>query len=110
MRNVDVDAFGEIASAMDAMEREGKVDLSILQKIDSFAESLNESKLHWLKNEEANRVDAFIIYHAFRNMHSIVGGMRHRFETAAAMHDNPKVVDDARLVLPSLFTVLVAVK
>ncbi len=110
MKNMEVDAFGEIASSMDSMEKERKVDLSILQKIDSLAESLSVSEHYWLRNEEANRVDAFILYHAFRNMHSIVRSMRHRFETAADNRDNPKVVDDARIVLPSLFTVFAAVK
>jgi hypothetical protein len=110
MDTIDVNAFEDIAASMEAMEKRGKVDLSILEKFDSLAKSLTTSERLWLENKASDPVDAFVLYHAYRSMVSVVGSMRERFLNAPEKRDNPKVVDDARLVLPSLFNVFAIVK
>src|SRR5436853_4244299 len=92
------------------MDKARKVDESVVGKLDQLANSLAGSEQFWLENDKAATVDAFMLYHAFSNLHGISLQARSRFATAIEKHENPKTVDDAMKVFPSVLGLFATVK
>ncbi len=106
----EIDAFEDILRLLQSMEKKGRVDNSVLGKIDILTRAFNTSEQFWLRDKTVPPVDAFVMFHAYRNAHSILEATRSRFTLAAEKHDNPKVVDDAMLVFPPVFKLFTTVK
>ncbi len=106
----EIDAFQDILTLLQSMEKKRAVDNSILGKIDFLAHAFSMSEQFWLRDKTVPPVDAFVMFHAYRNAHSILKEARSRFDLAAKKHDNPKVVDDAMIVFPPVFKLFTTVK
>src|SRR2546426_10323399 len=110
MATSEIDLFGDILGLLDSMDKTRKVDESVVEKLDQLTDSLARSERFWLKNDQAVPVDAFMLFHAFRNLHGISIQAKSRFATAIEKHENPKTVDDAMKVFPSIFGLFATVK
>src|SRR6267143_1098253 len=110
MGSSEIDLFGDILGLLDSMDKARKVDESVVGKLDELADSLSRSEVFWLNNNDAKPVDAFMLFHAFRNLHGISLEAKSRFAVAIAKHENPRTVDDAMKVFPSVFSLFATVK
>ena len=106
----EIDLFGDILGLLDSMDKARKVDESVIGKLDQLTDSLAGSEQFWLRNDKVTAVDAFMLYHAFRNLHGISLQARSRFAIAIEKHENPKTVDDAIKVFPSVLGLFAIVK
>ena len=100
MENKDTCAI--LSSKLEDMQVSRKLDESAIPIIKQAITENKKREEFWLSNKEIASQAAFVLFHAARNSRMIMEKMLTRFLTAAQMHENPKVVDDALLVYPEL--------
>lgn len=87
---------------LEEMQVSRKLDESAIPVIKQAIINNKEREDFWLSNKEISPQAAFVLYHASRNTRVIMEKILARFLTAAELHQNPHVVDDAMLVYPEL--------
>ncbi len=98
----DLDVFTDLFDSLTEMEEEGKLDSTAVDKLDGLIKRCKELEEFWSKSEEKPIEDAFILYHASRNLRLILEKMRSRFTSATENKGNPQVIVDALRVTPAL--------
>lgn len=89
----------DIENGFKNMIKSGKVDLSILNLLKEFRNKLVESKKNILSSKK-NIYDSFPIFHAIETQLRIIDQMIYRVNIAPKIHDNPKVAEDALVIIP----------
>lgn len=89
----------EIQESFKNMVATGKVDLSVIAILDKLKKELIETKNRLLKKNDTIR-NEFPKFHALETQLRIIEHMISRVRIAPEIHDNPKVADDALLILP----------
>jgi len=97
--------FRELTPELEAMERAGKVDITITQRIDKIIEELIAAEDKWIKNKDVDVRNAFAIYHSLRVIHTVAEQMKQRILMAEKINDNPLVVEQALKILPILVNI-----
>ncbi len=93
----------EIEDSLNHMEETGKVELSILDKLNNLQEFLKTIKTKWIENSNS---DGFYFYQAARNIELILDRMEYRFKNSKITNDNPKIAEDSLVLLPAIDRVL----
>ena len=89
----------EIENSFRDMVKTGKVNLSVLNLLNELKIKLNESKKNILSSK-INIYDNFPIFHAIETQIRIIDQMLYRVNRAPEIHDNPRVAEDALVVIP----------
>lgn len=80
------------------MIKTGKVNLSILNPLREFKTNLFKFKKNIISSER-NIYDRFPIFHAIETQIRIIDQMIYRINRAPEIHDNPRVAEDALVVM-----------
>jgi hypothetical protein len=96
------DVCSILAAKLSEMQASRKLDLSSLDLMKTAITGSAKRERYWLSNREVEPQTAFVLYHAARNTRIVLEKMHERFVHASAIHENPKVVDDAMAVFPEL--------
>jgi len=86
------------------MEESQKIDLSVVDLINSLIENCKDDEKFWVKNEKIPLEVSFLLYHSTRNARLVLEKMKDRFLKAEEKHENPKIVSDSITVMPALAT------
>lgn len=89
----------KIEESFENMVKIGKVDISIISLLKKLKENLTDFKKIELEKKKS-ALDYFHIFHAVETQIRIINYMMQRIEKASGIHDNPKVADDALVILP----------
>lgn len=84
------------------MEKSRKVDVSVINTLDSLIESCEKIEQSWIENKEIPIKSSFLLYHASRNSRLVLEKMKERFITASEIYENPGIINDSMLVVPIL--------
>src|SRR2546427_1258305 len=95
MENLDA-----ILTSAEEMERSGKVNLSIIPLIQQAIGEANRKEVESRKLP-TSREDAFVKFHAWRNIGAILGNIKARFEEGLP-DDNPQVAEDTLRAVPEI--------
>ena len=109
----DENVFDSAYRKLETMESQKKVDLSIVEDFTELTKNFSDIEDQWKKSQDTNIEDAFLIFHSIRNCRMILQKMEFTFLRAKEMHQNPRIVYSARLVLPrinDLYNMVVALK
>ncbi len=93
----------EIKTSLDKMEETGKVDLTILDNLTTLRKFLRQLKSKWLNVDNS---DGFYFYQAVRNVELVLGKMEYCFKNSQKANDNPKIVEDSLVLLPTIDNIL----
>lgn len=94
--------FGEIIINMEKMEETGKIDPSIMNKLNTPIYKLKNFEDCMTKEGTLSIEDSFALYHIARNIRIILEKMKEKFFNANKAGENPKVVEDALNLLPQI--------
>jgi hypothetical protein len=97
--------FAAIGSSLTSMVEQKRIDLIVVNKLDSLLHLLSEKEAYWQSNRNVSSRSAFTVYHGWRNVRLVVNKMRTRFIEAQGRHENPQVAVESLKVLPSLLDV-----
>ncbi len=110
----ELKAFSEIAGQLEGMKIDGKVDLNVLPKFEYLIDRMKKLEGGWTSTGKMRTADAFVLYHAIRNLRLVLSATEQRLATSKKVKgDNPQVVDDSLEVLPyasGLFATVLFVK
>ncbi len=110
----ELEAFSKIAEQLEGMKIDGKVDLNVLPKFEYLIDRMKKLEDGWTSAGKMPTADAFVLYHAVRNLRLVLSATEQRFATSKKVKgDNPQVVDDSLEVLPyasGLFATVLFVK
>ena len=95
-----MDELIEIENKFKSMVSSGKVDLNIIRNLTTFKNNLLKSKDEFLNKKQL--FNQFPFFHAIETQLRIVDYLIIRVQIAPEINDNPKVADDALLVIPHL--------
>lgn len=84
------------------MDETQKVDVSVVDVINELIQASKSSEEFWIKSEGVSVEDAFLLFHASRNIRLIFEKMEERFSLAEEKHENPQVVTDSLRIFPLL--------
>ena len=93
--------FDSLASLLSNMEEKGKVDLTIVGKLDSIISTLQDYERK-VAGSRGEIVSSFLAYHILRNVRLVLTKMKDRFLQARPHNDNPTVVDESLSMIPFL--------
>lgn len=91
-----------ISLLLDSMERERKVDLSVVDEIDRATIVLDDYGKKIVSDTSSDVKASFLAYHILRNIRIALQKMKARFATAEENHDNPVVAEVSLALLPLL--------
>jgi hypothetical protein len=94
--------LNELVAHLQKMEESSKVDLAVLKPLDELIGNCRSMEDFWKKDQRVPIQDAFLVYHASRNIRIVLNKMRKRFVEAEEKHENPAVVDESIAVIPPL--------
>ncbi|MBU2637534.1 MAG: hypothetical protein KJ955_01030 [Nanoarchaeota archaeon] len=94
-----MDLLVKIEDNFKRMAATGNVDMSVIEILTKLKEQLVEIKKELLAKGSSIR-DDFPKFHALETQLRIIEHMISRVKIAPEIHDNPKVADDALIVLP----------
>ena len=86
-----------IKNRAEEMEKNGKVDIVILDDLKKFNDKIVEIGKKWISVEHS---DGFYFYQAVRNVELILERMMERFRTAKENQDNPQIALDTLDLIP----------
>ena len=89
----------ELKDSLNSMEETGKVDLSILDKLNNLRDLAENIQTKWAENPNP---DGFYFYHAAKNVELVLNGMMDRFKKSHEANDNPQIATDSLKLLPAL--------
>lgn len=84
---------------LEGMERDGAVDMSILEDISKVRRAAERIKSKWIGVEDA---DGFYFYHGADNICFALSQMERRFKASQEAGDNPRVASDSLELLPPM--------
>lgn len=94
---------------LDKMNEHQKVDVSVVETIDKIIKVCQDTEEFWMTNESIPIENAFLLYHASRNVRLVFEKMKERFIVAEEKHENPGVVTDSLKMFPLLNSLCYAV-
>ena len=86
-----------IKNRAEEMEKNGKVDIAILDDLEKFNDKIMTIGKKWIS---VDHNDGFYFYQAVRNVELILGRMMERFRTAKENQDNPQIALDTLDLIP----------
>lgn len=94
--------IGQIASLLDKMEDEGRIDVSVIPKIEASEVIVKNLENQILSKEDIDVKASFLAFHILRNLSLTLEKMKSRFLKAPESHDNPSVAEDSIPLMPLL--------
>ena len=91
-----------IFTSIMVMEQNNKIDPNVMDKLELFIDSIKQFEIFWIENESLPINKAFIAYHTTRNIRIILEKINSRINEAIRAHENPKVIQEALYVMPTL--------
>lgn len=99
---MELNILDSVSESFDRMEETGKIDISIIDKLDGVINEFIRLEGLWLSDSKTPVQITFPFYLGCRNCNLIMNKMKQRFKGAESGKGNPKVVVDAAMVLPTI--------
>jgi len=91
-----------IVVSLNRMEKEQKVDLSVVPQIEEAIQLLEDSEREITSGPQEDVGTSFLAYHIIRNVRTALQKMKVRFREAKEKGDNPIVAEDSLAIIPIL--------
>lgn len=99
-----------IFTSISIMEENKTIDLSIIDELEAFTESIKQFEDFWIESERLPLKNAFIAYHITRNVRIILEKVNSRIKESIRAYENPKVIYETMHIMPALVELYAAIE
>jgi len=99
---IGLNELASISSLVKNMVDEEKIDKTVITPLSKLLSVAKEREAFWKDCKKISARNAFMMYHAWRNLRLIISKMITRFTEAEQHHENPTTANDSLRLLPSL--------